>query len=88
MGHGVLDSPMPSLHNQRIAIGRHIRLRRQHLEMSQSTLATAMGITRKALGNIEKGRTSLPFESAPIAAEMLELESPMVFFNEICEGWK
>jgi transcriptional regulator with XRE-family HTH domain len=65
---------MPSLHMDRITIGRNIRLRRKDLDISQVNLANAMGINRATLAKIETGRSSLPFESAPAVVEMLQFK--------------
>ena len=78
---------MASLHMSRITIGRQIRLRRKDLDISQTNLAKAAGLGRHTIAKIESGRASLPFESAPAVAQMLQLESPMVLFEDVFEGW-
>ncbi|MEM9116876.1 MAG: helix-turn-helix transcriptional regulator [Cyanobacteria bacterium P01_F01_bin.56] len=74
-----------SLRTDRTVIGRNMRLRRQDLELSQTEVAKQIGLNRKTLGEIEKGRSSLPLESAVIAVEILKFKSLSTLFIPLWE---
>lgn len=64
-----------SLRTDRTVIGRNMRLRRQDLDLSQTEVAKQIGLNRKTLGEIERGRSSLPLESAVIAVKVLRFKT-------------
>jgi transcriptional regulator with XRE-family HTH domain len=53
-----------------VALGQRIRAARKRRRLTQEQLATAAGITRTTVQNIENGRTSEPYKVDEIAAAL------------------
>lgn len=56
------------------AFGRSIRDRRQRLGLSQSALADVVGVNRRVIGELERGKPSVQLTIALRVAEALGLD--------------
>lgn len=54
--------------------GHHLRERRTHLGLSQSALADAVGVNRRVIGELERGKPSVQLGIALRVAEALGLD--------------
>ena len=56
------------------AFGQRIRDRRQHLGSSQSALADVVGVNRRVIGELERGKPSVQLNIALRVAEVVGLD--------------
>jgi transcriptional regulator with XRE-family HTH domain len=56
------------------AFGRRIRDRRQRLGLSQSALADVVGVNRRVIGELERGKASVQLSIALRVAEAVGLD--------------
>ncbi|MGI9098224.1 MAG: helix-turn-helix transcriptional regulator [Solirubrobacteraceae bacterium] len=56
------------------AFGQRVRDRRQHLGLSQSALADVVGVNRRVIGELERGKPSLQLSIALRVAEAVGLD--------------
>lgn len=69
-------------------IGRNLKNRREDLGVTQKAVASEAGLSRTTLWKIERGRSSLPLESAPALLKFLDLgEDPLVLLAPISRPW-
>jgi ribosome-binding protein aMBF1 (putative translation factor) len=68
-------------------IGRHIRLRRSDIGLSQTVLAQKIGISPRTMRRIENGTSSLPFESAPALIVELGIKDVNVLYQKPVVEW-
>lgn len=57
-------------------LGRAIKSRRKHLEVTQESVAKSAGISRASLANIEVGRQKVLVHQLYYLADALKLDSP------------
>lgn len=68
-----------------VETGMRIRLRRHELGMSQTTLATAMGLTFQQLQKYERGANRISASKLNIAARMLDTKMYILLGEDIGE---
>lgn len=56
------------------AFGQRIRDRREHLGLSQSALADVVGVNRRVIGELERGKPSVQLNIALRVAEAVGLD--------------
>jgi len=56
------------------AFGEEIRIRRRGLDLSQDRLADAIGVNRRVVGELERGKGTVRLEIALAAARALGLD--------------
>ena len=56
------------------AFGHHVRERRLHLGLSQSALADVVGVNRRVIGELERGKPSVQLDIALRVAQALGLD--------------
>jgi len=56
------------------AFGQRIRDRRRHLGLSQSALADVVGVNRRVIGELERGKPSVQLNIALRVAEVVGLD--------------
>jgi HTH-type transcriptional regulator/antitoxin HipB len=56
------------------AFGKRVRDRRQHLGLSQSALADVVGVNRRVIGELERGKPSVQLSIALRVAEAVGLD--------------
>ncbi len=57
-----------------IIFGQRVRARRNHLGLSQSALADVVGVNRRVIGELERGKASVQLGIALRVAEALGLD--------------
>lgn len=67
------------------ALGAHIAEARQQRGVRQSDLATAVGLTRASIANIENGAQRIQMHTLIAAAQALNLD-PAVLISQAVEG--
>ncbi|MEO8690073.1 MAG: helix-turn-helix domain-containing protein [Solirubrobacteraceae bacterium] len=60
------------------AFGQRIRDRRRRLGLSQSTLADVVGVNRRVIGELERGKPSVQLDIALRVAEAVGLDVALV----------
>lgn len=56
------------------SIGERIRARRQHLNLTQGALADVVGVNRRVIGELERGKPTVQLGIALRVAEALGLD--------------
>jgi transcriptional regulator with XRE-family HTH domain len=62
------------IRKERLRIGLNILIRRRELNMTQSELAEAAGVSRNQISSIERGKTNFGMEALFAIAEALGVE--------------
>lgn len=74
----IKNVPLSEIKNQQEKLGYRLRQARLNKNIKQQTLADAIGVTRRAIGNAEKGNTSL--ETVLLILSALDLTEQLDLF--------